>query len=203
MASDEERTSADADEYKRALRASLRGRRPAWTDEARAVASAAAQSRLIGSGLLENARVVALYQALPLEVETDAIAGALGLAGKIVCYPVVQDGSRALAFRRVSGPLRLGALGVREPDGELVPLSGIDLFVVPALAADRAGRRLGRGRGHYDATLAQAGRGAGRVTLIFDWQLVPEVPVSDHDAHMDAVCTELQLVRCTREEVRT
>jgi 5-formyltetrahydrofolate cyclo-ligase len=85
---------------------------------------------------------------------------------------------------------------VLEPDGEPVALNEIDVLVVPALAVDLEGRRLGRGRGHYDATLvAFHGRS---VALVCESQLVPEVPVGDHDRPVDVICTEARLVRLRR-----
>ncbi|GAC1347154.1 MAG: 5-formyltetrahydrofolate cyclo-ligase [Myxococcales bacterium] len=190
----------DGEKVKHTLRVSMRERRPAMSGEEQLSASRAAQTRLATSSLFNGVRTVALYAALPSEVQTDALAGALSLAGKLVCYPVVRDDVRALDFRRFSGSFRTGALGVREPQGELVPLSEIDLFVVPAIAADAAGGRLGRGRGHYDATLAAAGTRALRVALLFDWQIVPAVPVDAHDQRIDAVCTDQRLLRCSGTE---
>ena len=73
-----------------------------------------------------------------------------------------------------------------------MPLEEIGLLVVPAVAADSAGRRLGRGKGHYDATLL-AYNGPS-VALVFDSQLVPEVPVGEHDRRVGAVCTDLRWV---------
>src|SRR5205807_1564526 len=151
-----------------------------------AAASAAAQERLARSDLFEKAAVVGLYRALPSECGT-AVLAALG-SGKAVCYPVMVPGERMLAFRRGAGAFVRGALGVEEPTGAPVQLSSIDLLVVPAVAADLGGRRLGRGRGFYDATLA-AFSGV-TVALVFESQLVPEVPVGEHDRPVSAVCTE-------------
>jgi 5-formyltetrahydrofolate cyclo-ligase len=190
----------DCEQGKHTLRVAMRDRRAAMTGEERFAASQAAQTRLAASALFGGVRTVGLYAALPSEVQTDALAGALSIAGTLVCYPAVRDDSRALDFRRLRGSFHTGALGVREPGGERVELSEIDLFVVPAIAADLAGGRLGRGRGHYDATLAAAGPRALRVALLFDWQIVPEVPVDRHDQRIDAVCTEKRLLRCSRGE---
>ena len=85
-----------------------------------------------------------------------------------------------------------GALGIEEPTGGPVEASGIDLIVVPALAADERGGRLGRGKGHYDATLAACQ--AFSVALIFETQLVPEVPLGEHDRRVSAICTERRLL---------
>jgi 5-formyltetrahydrofolate cyclo-ligase len=190
----------DGEKGKHTLRIAMRERRSAMTGEERLAASQAAQTRLAESSLFAGVRTVGLYAALPSEVQTDALASALSVGGRLVCYPAVRDDARTLDFRRVSGAFHTGALGVRESSGERVELSEIDLFVVPAVAADLAGGRLGRGRGHYDATLAAAGPRALRVALLFDWQIVPAVPVGPRDQRIDAVCSEKRLLSCSREE---
>ena len=170
------------EERKNALRDEVR-RRPRGTPEA----SRAAQERLFASGLL--AGNVGLYRALPSECGTDLLRSALG---DRACFPCVVPGQAGLQFRREGGAWSRGPLGVLEPAGDLVPLRDIDVLVVPAIAVDLQGRRLGRGRGHYDATLAAFG---GRsAALVFESQLVPEVPVGEHDHPVDAVCTEARLV---------
>ncbi len=71
-----------------------------------------------------------------------------------------------------------------------MPLPSIDLIAVPGVAFDASGRRLGRGGGYYDATLAQLPAGAVRVGLAFEVQIVPSVPDEQHDATLDTVVTE-------------
>ncbi|HKC60416.1 MAG TPA: 5-formyltetrahydrofolate cyclo-ligase [Myxococcales bacterium] len=170
-------------ERKKALRDRMR-RLPRGTPEA----SRAAQERLLASGLLAGR--VGLYRALPSECGTDLLASALG---ERACFPCVVAGQAELEFRREGGAWARGPLGVLEPGGETVPLRDIDVLVVPAGAVDLRGHRLGRGRGHYDATLAAFGGRA--VALVFESQLVPEVPVGEHDRPVDAVCTEARLVK--------
>jgi 5-formyltetrahydrofolate cyclo-ligase len=170
------------EERKAALRAEMRAR-PRGTAEA----SRAAQERLISSRLLTG--TVGLYRALPSECGTEILADALG---DRACFPCTVPGKSELEFRRAGASWARGALGVHEPTGASVPLDRIDVLVVPALAVDPEGRRLGRGRGHYDATLA-AFRGRS-IALLFESQLVPEVPVGEHDRRVDAVCTEARLV---------
>ena len=179
------------DQEKSALRAEVRARIPRAGSPAQVAASVAAQERLASSDLAARAGVVGLYRALPTECGTAALAAALQAAGKEICYPVVGDG-RALSFRRGAGVFVSGSLGVEEPTGAPVALDEIDLLVVPAIAVDPRGRRLGRGKGHYDATLL-ASR-AFSVALVFEAQLVPSVPVGEHDRPVSAVCTEARLI---------
>ena len=176
------------DDQKRALRAEVRSRLPKPGSEEFVSASVRAQERLLQWALREGSGIVALYRALPSECGTASIAAGLRAAGREVCYPVVVPGERALQFRRGAGVFVSGALGVEEPTGAPVALRDISLLVVPAIAVDAKGHRLGRGKGHYDATLAAwAGRS---VALVFDSQLVPNVPVGEHDRRVGAVCTD-------------
>lgn len=182
------------DEQKRALRALVRARTPKRGSPAFAAASHSAQQRLAAAAGASAARVVALYRALPSECGTELLAAALEAAGRELCYPLVTAGTRPLQFRK-AGAFVAGALGVEEPTGEPVALSDIDLLVVPAVAMDERGGRIGRGRGHYDATLA--GYRGRSVALVFESQLVPEVPVGDHDVRVGAVCTDARWIACT------
>jgi 5-formyltetrahydrofolate cyclo-ligase len=166
----------------------VRARLPPPGSAAAIAASIAAQQNLLASPLLAAARTVGLYRALPSECGTAAVAIALEASGAGVSYPAIVPGDRALQFRRATGVFVAGALGVEEATGSPVSLDEIEVLVVPALAVDLAGRRIGRGRGHYDATLARF-RGKS-VALVFESQLVPEVPVGEHDQRVTAICTE-------------
>ncbi|HET7784400.1 MAG TPA: 5-formyltetrahydrofolate cyclo-ligase [Myxococcales bacterium] len=181
------------DDQKRALRAAVRARMPKSGSPAFLAASAFAQQRLAAAALASDARVIALYRALPSECATESVAAALSAAGRELCYPLVVQGSRPLQFRK-PGAFVKGALGVDEPTGDPVALSAIDLLVLPAVVMDARGGRIGRGRGHYDATLA--GYRGQSVALVFESQLVPEVPVGEHDVRAGAVCTDARWIAC-------
>jgi len=186
------------DQQKRALRALVRARMPAPGSAEHVAASVAAQERLLQSELAAAARVIGLYRALPSECGTASLAAALQAGGKEICYPAVVPGARALSFRRGASVFVAGSLGVEEPTGAPVALDEIDLLVVPAVAVDERGGRLGRGKGHYDATLAVCR--ARSIALVFESQLVPEVPVGEHDHRVAAVCTEARLIRVPEHE---
>ena len=84
-------------------------------------------------------------------------------------------------------------LGMNEPLGDAVSLSEVDLMVVPALAIDRQGDRLGRGRGFYDRALAQISA-KKTVALVHDDELVDDVPTEKHDSAVNVICTCTQLI---------
>lgn len=163
-------------------------------------ASSAIAGRIASLPEVREARTVALYQALRNEIETTALWEALRPGGRRILFPRIVAGTRVLAFAPVDDPAELvvGALGVSQPPaGSDVPLEEIDVFVVPALAFDTGGRRLGRGGGYYDATLSAA-PGAFRIGPCLDEQLLDRIPAEAHDQPVDVVITPEREVRSRR-----
>jgi 5-formyltetrahydrofolate cyclo-ligase len=132
-----------------------------------------------------TARLVALYSSLPGEVDV----GGLAERGVKVCWPVVIGPGQPLEWRQ-GGDWRPGPFGILEPGAgaPAVRPSDIDLVVVPGLAFDRFGARLGQGGGFYDRSLVQIP--GLRVGVAFDGQLVSRVPCGPQDVGMDVVVTE-------------
>lgn len=86
--------------------------------------------------------------------------------------------------------------GIREPDPEQWPaadIQTIDLALIPGLAFDRSGNRLGRGKGFYDRLLGSPGFRALKIGIVTERFLLPEIPVEAHDIRMDLVLTESSL----------
>jgi 5-formyltetrahydrofolate cyclo-ligase len=187
------------DDDKRRLRERLiaaRARLPAGERLAR---SAEAAARLAGLPAWEAARTVALYAPMGAELDTAEAARLAAAAGKRVAWPRLVPGRLAVEFAACApGALVSGPLSTREPppSAPALPPGEIDLVVVPGVAFDAAGRRLGRGRGAYDATLAALPPRAARVGLAFELQVVPAVPAGPLDAPVDAVVTERRVLRC-------
>ena len=124
----------------------------------------AAAAILVAMPAFESARAVALYAALPEELSTRPIHRAAGEAGKRSLLPrTCEDGRLEFAEVPCWEDLRPGRYGVLEPpaDALVLELSDVDLVVVPGVAFDRLGGRLGRGGGHYDCALAAARARAG------------------------------------------
>ena len=144
----------------------------------------------------------AMYCALAGEVPTDRIRRAYLAAGALLHYPRVA-GSRTLVFHphREGDGWETGPYGIPEPSnpaGVEPRLSGWDIIVVPGLAFDRRGNRLGHGLGYYDRFLGGLPESVTRVGLAFAGQLVPEVPVDAWDVRVHAVVTEEGVIRVVK-----
>jgi 5-formyltetrahydrofolate cyclo-ligase len=142
--------------------------------------------------------VVALYAPKGSEVDTARIDEFARARGLRVVYPRINDGDRRLAFHEVTiDALAPATFGLREPQAHapVVDLSEITALFVPGLAFDRAGGRIGWGRGYYDATLAAASPAALRIGLAFECQVIDHVPREPHDAPLHYVVTEAAIYR--------
>ncbi len=188
-------TSASAE--KTALRARLLAVRAALPPEIREAGSRAIAASIASLPAWQRARTVALHAALGAEVDTTELARLALAAGKQVAWPRVASAGPAMEFASctaselVSGPAR--ALEP-PPSAPPLPLDAIDLVVVPGVAFDVRGGRLGRGRGHYDATLSRLRPDAARVGVAFDEQVVDRVPTEPHDSPLDVVVTPSRLL---------
>jgi 5-formyltetrahydrofolate cyclo-ligase len=137
--------------------------------------------------------VVAAFWPIGDEIDVTTLMARLRAHGAALALPVVVAKGQALIFRRWSfgEPLATGVFGTRSPGAdapELVP----DILIVPFLAADPAGNRLGYGAGYYDMTLREL-RGRKPVWVLgvgYDLQLVAAVPATERDERLDWVITE-------------
>lgn len=144
-------------------------------------------------------RTVALYRAMAGEVPTERIRHAYLAAGARLHYPRVT-GRGTLAFypHREGDGWETGPYGIPEPSNppEVEPrLSGWDIVVVPGLAFDRRGNRLGRGFGYYDRFLRGLPGSVPRIGLAWAGQRIPEVPVDAWDVPVHALVTEEGVIR--------
>jgi 5-formyltetrahydrofolate cyclo-ligase len=160
-----------------------------------------AAKALIDLDLAKRAERIALYAALPYEIPTrilfDAVIAKIGAA----LLPRTTDpiGLEFFAVERWE-ELRPGAFGVLEPraDGTPVQLRPEDLVVVPGVAFDQAGYRLGHGKGYYDrAFAAELGDAPTLVGFGYEFQLVDAVPHDQRDRQMDAIVTDQKVRDCS------
>ena len=137
---------------------------------------------------LADAHTVLLYSALPDEVPTLPLLNRLSTEGKTVLLPrVVSDTDMELRRYTGSNDMEQGAFGIMEPTGKLfTDYENIDVAVVPGMAFDREGHRLGRGKGYYDRFLTRLSH-TYKIGICFPFQLVDLVPADAHDILMDEV----------------
>ena len=187
------------DGAKQSLREQMTVARLRLSPADRAAFSHAIADRVVALDAFERARTVGVYAAMGAEVETIEIAQVAAARGVRVAYPRLVGGERALRFAACGeGELCPGPLRTRQPPpgAAEIPLGELDAVLVPGLAFDARGWRLGRGGGHYDATLAALPARAARLGLAFAAQMVPAVPHEGHDRPLDVVVTETGVHLC-------
>ena len=134
--------------------------------------------------------VLASYKALPTEVSLSDFESTQSDQLKFVIPKIDSKGAMQFIWSGSEKSFETNAWGVQQPvGGDTCPLKDIDVFLVPGLAFDRNGNRLGRGKGCYDRALSKSTGlkiGCGGSYQIYNDSL----PVEDHDVSMDALCTE-------------
>lgn len=184
---------------KKSFRQHILAERMALSSEAVSKGSRLAQRTLLESSEFAAARVVALYSPIRNEVETDEIFRTALVLGKKILFPAVSGSS--LVFRAVTeqNDLKSGAFGIMEPRESCVavPPGEADLIVVPGVAFDVHGRRIGYGKGFYDRVLHALEGGGRLIGICYEFQLIEEIVAESHDVIMDTIVTERRLVRCT------
>lgn len=174
---------------KAALRLRLIAQRRALSPEERTQASERAQAALLSLPELQHARTLALYRPMGNEVETALLVDAL--RDRRLCFPALSADGTTLRLLAGSAGFERHPRGFEVPgdDGIELALGEVDVVVLPGVAFDRFGGRLGRGAGHYDRLLALPHR-ALRVGLAFDFQLLEApLPRDPWDVPLHAVCT--------------
>jgi 5-formyltetrahydrofolate cyclo-ligase len=183
---------------KRTLRAATLARRRELTPRQVSSQSLTLQERFLELPEFQRSVMLALYAPIHHEVETAAVAGEALSTGRTLLYPAVEGND--LQFRRVAALSELapGRYGIPEPKGESCNPDDADLIVVPGVAFDLFGRRIGYGKGFYDKSLHRL-EGRGKlVGFCYDFQLFEEIVGEPHDVTMDLIVTEMRVVRVNK-----
>jgi 5-formyltetrahydrofolate cyclo-ligase len=189
---------------KRRLRRQVLAARDALPPQDREAAGERVATRLLSLPEVEDAGTVMLFWTFGSEVPTAPMIEVLHGRGVAVALPRIEDGE-LIPIRYVPGdPTTVTSFGAREPvGGEAIARSTIDVVVVPGVAFDRRGRRVGYGGGYYDRFLVglRRGREAGppfTVSPAFALQVLDEdLPGGPFDLPVDAVVTEAETIRTT------
>jgi 5-formyltetrahydrofolate cyclo-ligase len=182
------------------LRKRLRGLRAALPASACAARSAQIASRLLELDAFARARSVALFWPIEERHEVDLrpLDASLRGRGVRVAYPAVDPDSGDMTLRFVSHPetMRPNALGFCEPSSSEPEATrgDLDAIIVPALAVDPRGHRIGYGAGYYDRVLPLFAPPAVAIAVAFDFQLVVEVPQTDRDVAVSWLVTDARVL---------
>jgi len=183
-----------------ALRRQLQIRLVELTDQQRSQKSRTACQNLINTGHFKRASVVMLYLSLPHEVDTTSVILHAWQQEKTVAVPKVSWQQRHMIPVQISSletGISTGASGLRNPvTGVPMPIEQIDLVVVPGMAFDNKGNRLGRGGAYYDRFFASKQLRAVKCGFAFSEQIVESVPIEDHDKAVDILVTDEGVIEC-------
>ena len=182
-------------EIREIIQGNRRGLDPVWVDES----SGAVERRVADLIEFRKAAVVAAYVALRGEVRTDAIVERCWRERKAVCVPAYRPEIDRYQLAAMCEETRMteGPLGVLEPGiKKWIPVDQVELVLVPGLAFDSSGGRVGHGKGYYDRMLEQARAGTPfTVALAFEFQVLDHVPMDPTDVRMDVIVTERRVIR--------
>jgi len=151
----------------------------------------------IGLPEFAAAQTVMVYLDVRSEVRTRQTLPALLQSGKRIVVPYCVEGDLQLFLLESMDELAVGMYKILEPKAELrtlparqIDISEVDLIMVPGVAFDRRGARMGHGFGYYDKLLERARADAPLVALAFECQIFPEIPTQSHDVYMDKIVTQ-------------
>jgi 5-formyltetrahydrofolate cyclo-ligase len=189
---------------KESIRAQMRERRHEVTEEERRSASRAICDNLLESrkiGLFLSCWRISAYLSTACEISTRRLVGEFWNASREVCVPVWNAENQCYDLSLLSPGVKLvkGPLGIREPVVRLpVPAWEVDAFIIPGLAFDMYGGRLGFGAGFYDKILAKRRHNARLIALCHDWQVIEDQPIPQepHDVRMHWIVTEKRVIKC-------
>ena len=158
------------------------------------------EGRLFEFANFLESKITLLYINQDLEVNTDRILKKAFDFNKIVVLPLIGAESRDLKLYKIddfNNDLGLGVDGNLQPNLErckAVPLECIDIAIIPGIAFDEKGGRLGTGNGYYDRLIPKLPITTRKVALAFDQQIIPQVPTESHDKPVDIIITEKRII---------
>jgi 5-formyltetrahydrofolate cyclo-ligase len=179
------------------LRKLILARRKELSESDAELSSRLVQAAFIATKEFRKSKVLGLYAPVHKEVATWTVLEAALSSAKTVIYPAVAGNE--LEFRRILKPdmLRKGGFGIPEPDTlcDLHDPRDADLIVIPGIAFDQTGKRIGYGKGYYDRALHHL-EGQGKlVGFCYDFQMVTAIAGEPHDVMMDMVITDKRVIR--------
>ena len=162
--------------------------------------SSAIENRLFEFANFVESRIVLLYVNSSIQVKTESIIKKCYGLDKIVVLPAFDSSNFSMELYKVDNPdktLIQGSRGIAEPDrdiNKIVPIDCIDIAIIPCLALDEKGGRIGSGEGYYDRIIPQLPITTRKVGLAFESQIIQQIPMESHDKHIDIIITEKRVI---------
>lgn len=148
--------------------------------------------------VVQNAKAVALFWPIEERHEVDlrALDVSMRARGVALYYPAIDPETGAMTFRLTAEAKDLAeaGYGFAEPKADAPEPASLDVVVVPAIAIDPVGHRLGYGAGYYDRTLPKFRPPAKAIVVGYDYQMIAEVPVTEGDIASDIVVTDHRVI---------
>ena len=165
----------------------------------------AAKTKAIENRLFEFAnflesKIALLYIDSGSEVATRSIITRSFHYNKIIVLPAFDTAKYQMKLMKVDNldkDLRIGPRGILEPDStrcKIVPIERIDIAIIPAVALDEKGGRIGSGEGYYDRLIPNLAITTRKVALGFEEQIHQQVPIESHDKHVDIIITDKRII---------
>lgn len=160
--------------------------------------SSLATANLMKLAEIQHAKHILLFASLPTEIDTQTAFQMLQERGKQISFPKIDALNHQLTCHSITSWKELlpGRFGIMEPlvSSEIL-IETLDVILVPGLAFDRQGNRLGRGQGFFDRFLSRAKLETKRIGFFYAWQEVPEIPQDSWDCPLHAVVTNLETIQ--------
>ena len=160
----------------------------------------AIEDRLFEFANFLEAKIALLYVSGDHEVQTKNIIKRAYSYNKIVVLPAFDPITFEMELMKVDKfvqELKPGPRGVPEPNADrckIVPIDRIDIAIIPGIAFDEKGGRIGTGRGYYDRLIPKLAITTRKVALTLEDQIIPQVPMESHDKHVDIIITDKRII---------
>lgn len=156
--------------------------------------------RLFDFANFRESKIPLLYVNTDLEVDTTGILEKCMETKKVIVLPAFDIEKKEMTFFKVDdlqADLKSGPRGVLEPDKDvckMVPIKYVDIAIVPVVALDEKGGRIGTGRGYYDKLIPKLSNTTRKVALAYDFQVIDQIPMDTHDKYVDIIITEDRII---------
>jgi 5-formyltetrahydrofolate cyclo-ligase len=170
------------------------------TEEERGAKAAQIENRLFEFANFLESRIALLYVNSPHEVDSEAILKRCFEYGKIMVLPAYTADKYEMQLMKVDNlkkGLKKGPRGILQPDPnhcQKVPVDCIDIAIIPGIALDEKGSRIGSGKGYYDRLIPELPTTTRKVALAYEIQIVPQIPMEAHDKYVDIIITEDRVI---------